>query len=92
MVFCRRPVGPFESLPQILYQSYISALWSFKGLSKDFQETEALQIAWMKSPTENSNAGAVIAALDHRRRKAAQLKYVDRLSDTRLEDYCQASV
>jgi hypothetical protein len=54
------------------------------GLSKGFQETEALQIAWMKSPTENPNAWAVIAALDHRKRKAAQLKCVDRSSDIRL--------
>jgi hypothetical protein len=81
-VFRRRPAGPFESLPHILYQSYPTS--QPYGLSKDFQETEALQIAWMKSPTENPNAGAVTAALDHRRRKAAQLKCVDRSSDNRL--------
>ena len=74
MVFCRRPASPLESLLHIRYQSYLTS--QPYGLSKDFQ------IAWMKSPTENPNAGAVIAALDHRRRKATQLKCVDRSSDT----------
>jgi hypothetical protein len=82
MVFCRRPTGPFESLPHILYQSHPTS--QPYGVSRDLRETEALQIAWMKPPTENPNAGAVIEALGHRRRKAAQLKCVDRSSDTHL--------
>jgi hypothetical protein len=50
MVFCRHPASPFESLPHILYQSYPTS----QPYDVSKEETEALQIAWMKVTNRKS--------------------------------------
>jgi len=81
MVFCRRPAGPFESLPHIPYQSYPT--FQPYGLSKDFQETEALQICLDEVANRKSKCWG-----RHRRQrltpedgKRLSSKCVDRSSD-----------